>query len=176
MGVDSAGGFVCLAPGASCAARRYDPERYAEVAAKLAERSRLPVVVVGSERETELAQPITRLAATHAVHSLVGRTQLTDLAAVIARSALVVANDSGPMHIADAFRRPMVVLYSGTELESQWRPRAAPARLLRRPTPCSPCYRFDCPYDMACLDIPPEEVVQHALALLDQHQCVPSGS
>lgn len=175
VGIDDAAPFICLAPGASCAARRYPPQRYAEVAALLAERSGLPVVVVGSDRELELAQPI--LACGHdRVRSLVGCTGVTDLAAVIARSHLVLANDSGPMHLGDAFTRPMVVLYSGTELESQWRPRRAPSRLLRRPTPCSPCYRFDCPYDMACLDIPPDEVVHHALALLEESSCVASKS
>ena len=33
------------------------------------------------------------------------------------------------------------------------------------PEPCAPCYRFTCPYAMECLDIPPEEVVEAALAL-----------
>lgn len=168
--------FICLAPGASCAARRYHPERYAEVGTALADRSGLPVVVVGSEREVELAQPILDAGRGRGVHSIVGQTGLTALTAVMARSALVVANDSGPMHLADALARPMVVLYSGTELESQWRPRRAPARLLRRPTPCTPCYRFDCPYDMGCLDISATDVVHEALSLLHQHQCVASGS
>jgi ADP-heptose:LPS heptosyltransferase len=85
------------------------------------------------------------------------------------------------MHLADAVNRPQVVLFSGTDLESQWRPRRAPARLLRRATPCAPCYRFDCPIGLACLDIPPEEVVGHALDLLPAADrpggvCVGSGS
>ena len=88
------------------------------------------------------------------------------LAAVIKRAALLIANDSGPMHMADAFGRPMVILYSGTELESQWVPRTASTVLLRRPTPCSPCHAFRCPYNMECLDIPPQEVVAEALKLL----------
>jgi ADP-heptose:LPS heptosyltransferase len=60
----------------------------------------------------------------------------------------------------------MVILYSGTELESQWEPRSAPAVLLRRDTSCSPCYGFTCPYEMECLDIPPAEVADAALRLL----------
>jgi ADP-heptose:LPS heptosyltransferase len=70
------------------------------------------------------------------------------------------------MYLADGVNRPQVVLFSGTDLESQWRPRRAPARVLRRPTSCSPCYRFDCPFNLECLDIPPEEVVEHALDLM----------
>ncbi len=175
--------FVALAPGASCAARRYPPERFPVVAARLADAG-LPVVVVGSEREAWLAAPILEANRGRAVWSLVGRTDVAELAAVLAEAALVVTNDSGPMHLADAADSPLVVLFSGTDLESQWRPRRSPARLLRRPTACTPCYRFDCPLDLACLDIPPEEVVEHALDLLAQVRppadrggvCVRSGS
>lgn len=168
VGIESGQRFILLAPGASCAARRYDLVRFGSVARLLAAETRLPIVVVGSEREKQLAEPI--LADDHggAIVSLVGRTTVSELAAVIRCATLVVANDSGPMHLADAFDRPMVILFSGTEYESQWRPRRAPARLLRRPTDCSPCYSFQCPYNMECLDIPPQEVVAEALTLLRQ--------
>lgn len=164
LGVEPNRPFVVLAPGASCAARRYGLERFATVARLLADEIELPIVVVGSEREKELVRPI--LAADKRIISLVGLTTVPGLAAVIRRSALLIGNDSGPMHMADAFNRPMVILYSGTEYESQWRPRLAPTILLRRPTPCSPCYAFRCPYNMECLDIPPKEVVTAALSLL----------
>jgi ADP-heptose:LPS heptosyltransferase len=88
------------------------------------------------------------------------------LAGVIRRAALVIANNSGPLHMADAFGRPMVILFSGSEQESQHRPRTSPARLLRRPTFCSPCRLFRCAYQMECLDIPPAEVVAAALDML----------
>ena len=70
------------------------------------------------------------------------------------------------MHLADAVRTPEVVLFSGTDYEEQWRPRSTAARLLRRPTPCHPCYLFECPIGLPCLDIAPEEVVAAAEALL----------
>jgi len=89
-----------------------------------------------------------------------------EMAAVLGRAALVIANNSAALHIADALGRPMVITYSGTEWESQWRPRSAPARLLRRETACSPCFAFSCPYGMECLDFAPEAVVDEALAML----------
>ena len=159
--------FVALAAGASCEARRYRPERSAVVATGLADAG-LPVVVVGGQREVELLQPILDDNRHRPVVSLVGQTSVAELTAVLARAAVVVTNDSGPMHLADAVGRPQVVLFSGTDLESQWRPRRSPTRLLRRPTFCSPCYRFDCPFDLACLDIPPDEVVGEVLDLLDE--------
>jgi ADP-heptose:LPS heptosyltransferase len=59
-----------------------------------------------------------------------------------------------------------VILYSGTDRETQWRPRYAPALVMRRSTPCAPCYRFTCPTHMECLDIPPAEVARAALSLI----------
>ena len=165
LGLDAGEPFVALAAGASCEARRYPPARSVDVARGLADAG-LPVVVVGGAREVDLLRLIVDANRDRPVWSLVGQTDVPELAAVLARAAIVVTNDSGPMHLADAVGRPQVVLFSGSDLESQWRPRGSPSRLLRRPTPCSPCYRFDCPFDMACLDIPPEEVVEHVLDLL----------
>jgi ADP-heptose:LPS heptosyltransferase len=165
-GIDPAESFVVIAPGASCAARRYPVERFCDVATGLHAESGLPLIIVGSQRDAERMGPgLQPLTQTGAV-SLVGKTTLAEVAAILSVAALVIANDSGPMHLADAFSRPQVVLYSGTEYESQWAPRSSPLRLLRRSTPCSPCYRFDCPYGVECLDIPPAEVIEHALDLL----------
>ncbi len=164
-GIGAGEPFIMLAPGASCEARRYAPSRFAEVAPALAARTGMRIVVAGSERERQLVEPILAAGGGEVI-SLVGETSIQELVAVTRRAALVVANNSGPMHMADVFERPMVVLYSGTEYENQWRPRFAPTRLLRRPTDCSPCYGFRCPYHMECLDIPPAEVVDAALELI----------
>jgi ADP-heptose:LPS heptosyltransferase len=94
-------------------------------------------------------------------------TTVPQLAAIIRRASLLIANNSASLHLADAFRVPMVILYSGTEYESQWMPRNAPARLLRRYMSCSPCYNFRCPYGMECLDIQPQEVVDAALEIMN---------
>lgn len=159
--------FIAFAPGASCAARRYDPLRFAESARGLVQATGLPVVIVGSAKEADLLGPFQGMAHPRIV-SLVGRTTVVMLAEVVRRAHLVVANNSAAMHLADAFGRPVVVLYSGTDQEEQWRPRRAPARLLRRPTACAPCRAFTCPHQMECLDIPPAAVVEAAMELLSQ--------
>jgi lipopolysaccharide heptosyltransferase II len=165
-GIDPFEPFIAAAPGASCEARRYPPERFAEAARQLAARSGLPMVILGSEREKETLAPFARSGEQTPWKSLLGQTSVAQLAAVIRRSALVLANNSASLHIADAFQRPMVILYSGTEYITQWEPRVSPARLLRCEVPCSPCYQFRCPYQLECLDIPPKEVANTALELL----------
>lgn len=161
-GVHPDDGYVVVAPGASCEARLYDPGRLGRAVRALVDRG-LPVVVVGSERESATCRPAVEAGG----RPLVGRTDVPGLAAVIAGARLVVCNNSGPLHLADALRRPVVCLYSGAEPLEHWSPRSSPARLLRRPTACTPCHGFDCPYDVDCLDVPPEEVVEACLDLLD---------
>ncbi len=158
--------FIALAPGATCSARRYDIGRFAEVARRLSEQTRLPIVVLGSPREVPLALRVVEAAGDRCV-SLTGECNVAGLAAVLRRASLLVANDSGPMHLAEAVGCPMVILFSGTELESQWEPKSTPAKLMRRPTPCAPCYGFRCPYQMECLDFSPLEVTDQALAMLE---------
>jgi len=84
----------------------------------------------------------------------------------------VICNDTLPMHLADAVGTPEVVLFSGTDYEEQWRPRATAHRLLRRPTSCHPCYLFECPIGLPCLDISPEEVVENCDAVLEEARSV----
>jgi ADP-heptose:LPS heptosyltransferase len=163
LGIDPDAPFVLLHPGASAKARRYPAERYGEVARLLAERG-WPVLVTGVEREAELLATVMERAPR--AYLLIGRTTLPEYAALVERAALVVCNDTLPMHLADATRTPAVVLYSGTEYESQWRPRATRHRLLIRHVPCQPCYRFECPIGLPCLDIAPEEGVAAAEEVL----------
>jgi ADP-heptose:LPS heptosyltransferase len=69
------------------------------------------------------------------------------------------------MHLADALETPVVALYSGTDLEAQWRPRFTRHAILRHETVCYPCQLFDCPIGQPCLDIPASEVVATVAAL-----------
>jgi ADP-heptose:LPS heptosyltransferase len=155
--------FILIHPGASAAARRYSAERFGEVAQLLRYRG-WPVLITGVEREAEIVDA----AVAHApgVPRLVGQTTLAQYAALIEREALVVCGNTLPLHLADAVGTPLVVLYSGTDYEEQWRPRFVAAELLRRATSCHPCYLFECPIGLPCLDIPAHEVVDAVERLL----------
>ena len=159
--------YLVLAPGASAFSRRYPEARFAQAARQLAQTG-LPVVIIGGPHEVGKYPLLERMAeeGTLPVYSLIGRTTLTEMAAIICRSALVIANNSGAMHFAAAFNRPAVLLYSGSETIKQFAPRGEGIRLLSRMTDCAPCHRFDCPFHLECLDIPAEEVTAAALELL----------
>jgi ADP-heptose:LPS heptosyltransferase len=155
--------FVVLHPGASAEARRYPPARSGELARALRARD-WQVLVTGVEREAAIVETV--LAAAPGTPALVGGTSLSEYAALIERAALVICGNTLPLHLADAVGTPVLALYSGTDHESQWQPRVVPHRILRRPTPCYPCYRFSCPIGQPCLDIPATEVADEAEALI----------
>lgn len=161
--------FVLLAAWTSCQARTY--RRFADVVRLLRQATGLPIVLTGAERDRPRAAELVA-AAGSGVIDLVGRTSLVELAALVSQARLVLTNNTATMHLADATRTPQVVVFAGTELEEQWAPRSGPARLLRRPTPCHPCFRRTCHRDLACLDIAPEEVVSSALELLQRDRAL----
>jgi len=155
--------FILLHPGASAHARRYPAERFG-ILARLLTRRDWQVLVTGVERESALIQEV--IAHAPKARYLIGDTTLAEYAALVERAKLVICNDTLPMHLSDAVRTPVVVLFSGTDYEEQWQPRATRARLLRRETSCHPCYLFECPIGQPCLDISPEEVVEEVETLL----------
>jgi ADP-heptose:LPS heptosyltransferase len=109
-------------PGAASAARRWPAERFGAVAAAEA-RSGHPVVITGSPAERDLAHAVARHAGLPAAAVLAGRTDLAELAAVIAHAARVVCGDTGVAHLATAFSVPSVVLFGPTSPRA-WGPPA----------------------------------------------------
>jgi ADP-heptose:LPS heptosyltransferase len=166
-GLAPAGPFAVLAPGASCAARRYPAERFGAAAAQLA-RAGLPVLVAGAEKETPLVERVVAGAA-HPGVTAVPPVPLPVFTALLARAAVAVTNNSGGMHLADAVRTPVAVTYAGTEHPAQLRPRSTPAALLGRDVPCAPCRQLQCPFSHECLDVPAREVAAAALGLVTGH-------
>ena len=164
-GVAPGSPYLLLNPWSSAQARTYPTDRFARAAGKLSEETSWPIVVTGTGKDRENGGELFEALGDRGV-DLVGATDLPELAALVEGARLVLTNNTSTMHLLEALRVPGVVLFSGTELEEQWRPRSAPHRLLRRETWCSPCYSFECPYNLECLDIPPEEVAQASLSLL----------
>ncbi len=124
--------YALLVPGASPhrPEKRWPAAHYAELAGALAAEG-LGVAVIGAGAEASLAAEITR--ACPGVVNLVGRTDFAQVAALAARAALVVGNDTGPTHLAAAAGAPTVVLFSGASDPALCAPRGALVRVLRRP-------------------------------------------
>lgn len=106
-------GAVVIHPGAAFPARRWPPERYAEVARTLA-RDGHSVVVTGGPAEEELAEGVAMTAGLPPDAVFAGRSDLVLLAALVADAELVVCGDTGAGHLATAYGTPSVLLFGPT--------------------------------------------------------------
>jgi lipopolysaccharide heptosyltransferase II len=159
--------FVVVHPGVTAASRRYPPEGFAAAARSLVREHGLRVVFTGSGGEHDLVESI-RAAMGEPSHSLAGRLDLAELAALIERAPLLIANNTGPVHVAAAVGTPVVDLYALTN--PQHTPWGVPCRVLNHPVPCAPCYKSDCPeghHDCLRL-VRPDAVVRAAIELLHE--------
>lgn len=101
---------VAIHPGATDPRRRWPAERFGEVAAACAADG-CRVVVVGTAEERQLAGEVVAAAGSERVVSLAGRFGLGTLAALLDSCDVLVGNDSGPRHLAQALGVPTVGLY-----------------------------------------------------------------
>lgn len=102
--------LVVLHPGATDPRRRWPAARFAELAAASAADG-CRVVVVGDESERPLAERVVELAGSGSVSSLAGALDMGGLVGLLSRSAVVVGNDSGPRHLAQALGVPTVGIF-----------------------------------------------------------------
>ncbi|HWI17618.1 MAG TPA: lipopolysaccharide heptosyltransferase I [Vicinamibacterales bacterium] len=115
--------YAVLNPGAAWPNKRWPPERFGALAALLRERTGLRSMITWGPSERELADSIVAASAGAAMPA--PPTTVGDLAVLLRDAALVVAGDTGPLHIAAAMGTPLVGLYGPTwpERNGPWDPR-----------------------------------------------------
>ncbi len=127
--------FVALAPGSIWGTKRWP--YFTELAAVLDR----PCVVVGGSEDASLADSIVAAAQRRAV-SAAGALTLRASAALIQRAAVLVTNDSAPLHLATAVGTPVVALFGPTVPEFGFGPRReGDAALGHAGLSCRPCSR-----------------------------------
>jgi heptosyltransferase-2 len=153
-------------PGATYgSAKRWEPQRFADVAAALADD--YEIAIFGSDAEREIADQIENHLKRHGIRkceNLAGQTTVRQLVERIAGLDLMITNDSGPMHVAGAFQVPTVAVFGPTNATqtSPWR--HSRLAIVRHDLPCAPCMKRTCPLGHhACMkEITVEEVVAAA--------------
>ncbi|MGE2713359.1 glycosyltransferase family 9 protein [Mycolicibacterium litorale] len=114
-------GVTVIHPGAAFPARRWPPERFAEVAAALHADGH-EVVITGDSGELDLARTVAAAAGLPGTAVLAGTLGLLELVALIGDCRLLVCGDTGVGHIATATGTPSVLLFGPTP-PSRWGPR-----------------------------------------------------
>lgn len=137
--------YVVVHPGASVPARAWEPQLAASLVRTLAERGR-SVVVTGGPGERDLTAMVA--GETAGAVDLGARTDLAQLAEVLAGAEVVVSGNTGPAHLSAAVGTPVVSLFAPTVPAVRWRPWGVPHVLLGdQEIECSGCRARVCPVE-----------------------------
>jgi ADP-heptose:LPS heptosyltransferase len=166
--------FVVIFPGASIPERHWGADRFRRVAEVLSAFG-IRIVIVGGKKDHQQGEVI---AGGGLGLNLAGLTSLSETAAVIQKSALLLSGDSGVLHIAVGLGVPTVALF-GPGRAKKWAPQGDQHIVINRKLPCSPCTTFGttptCPINARCMrDINVDEVVNAVIMLLTSLGAMPS--
>jgi heptosyltransferase II len=158
--------MIGLCPGAEYGpAKRWLPERFAEVVRTVYERTAAEWKVFGVEKDRPISDAIISAAATPCT-DLVGKTSLAQLMDELRTCDLLLTNDTGTMHLAALLGVPTVAIFGSTE-PALTGPLGSRHRVLRHHVECSPCFLRECPIDFRCMKaIGVPEVVEAVLTAL----------
>jgi ADP-heptose:LPS heptosyltransferase len=119
--------------------RRWAPENFARLADHLLEMHGGTVVVTGSGGEKALVEDVVaRIRRRDRVLAAAGRLSVRGLAALCARAAVVVSNDTALVHLGSALGRPVLGIY-GPNTPVLYGPLSRGSVAFYHRTPCSPC-------------------------------------
>jgi len=154
-GWDGQSPLAAVAPGAAYgSAKRWPATAFADLIAGLAEDG-VTSVMTGAAADQPVAREVVRsLAARAHVIDLVDRTDIPGLAGVLAHCRMLVANDSGALHLAAALGVKVAAVFGPTD-DRLTAPRPAGAHekaaIVTNETWCRPCGLRECPLDHACM-------------------------
>ncbi len=163
-----AAGFVTMQLGASEQRRQWPAEYFAAVGDRLWRERKLCPVLLGSPAESPLAEAYAQQAQGPFVDA-VGKTDLTQLAALLSRSRLLLTNDTGTMHLAAGLGVTCLAIFLATAQPCDTGPYLPGCCCLEPALPCHPCpFGRPCPNNLACVThIQPPTVAALALTWLD---------
>lgn len=172
-------------PGAAYgSAKRWLPERFAEVADWFIKDMNGSIVIFGGENEKDISNDILLL-----IHkkfdgikesdlnsrfmNFTGKTSLRQLISLISECNALVTNDSGPMHIAYAVGTPVAAIFGSTSPELTGPPQNGNI-VIRGEAACSPCFRRKCNLDyIKCMySITSDEVCNGIKKIMPRNRAV----
>jgi lipopolysaccharide heptosyltransferase II len=159
---------IALCPGAEYGpAKRWLPERFAEVAATVAAERSVQWILFGTSADAEIGATIEASIGAACLNRI-GKTTLDELIVELRECALLLTNDTGTMHLATVLGVPVVAVFGSTEPRLTG-PLGDGHRVIRHQVECSPCFLRECPIDFRCMKaVTVEEVVDAVLPILER--------
>lgn len=155
--------WIALQPGARWLNKRWPAENFAALTRRLLDHDpSFRVVILGGDDDQPLGAQIAAAAGERCL-DLTGQLALPGMVEGLRRCALLITNDTGPLHVAVALGRPVLALFGPTD-PTRTGPYGQLAHVLRVDLPCAPCMKSTCANaePLACLKALTVERVFHA--------------
>lgn len=167
LAIGDAAPIIGVAPGAAFGpSKRWPAERYAAVMNRLAAEAGARFLLLTGPDEADVRAAIMKQTCAPIIDGPFPASGIALLKAMISQVDLLLSNDTGPRHIAVAFRKPVVCIMGPTSpayTESPWEQ----GHVIRVDVDCGPCQKPLCPTDHRCMTrIDVESVVSAVLELL----------
>jgi heptosyltransferase-2 len=133
-------------------AKRWPVERFIAAAREIQQRTGCAWLLFGGKNDLAIANQIESAIRNpqSAIFNLAGKTSLRELMAAVKLCRVLLTNDTGPMHLAEALGVPVVAIFGSTSPELTG-PTSANATIVKGDAPCSPCFLRECPIDFRCM-------------------------
>ncbi len=163
LGIKEKSEIICIAPGSVWFTKRFPEEKFVELLNKM-DSEKFKVALVGGPGDTNLCERIISKTTHNEVYSFAGKLSVLQSAELIKRSALLITNDSAPLHIANAVGTKVIALFGSTVKDFGFYPVGKNDRLFEinglKCRPCSdhgrkscPVHTFDCMNNIPVNDI-----------------------
>ncbi|HEX2867585.1 MAG TPA: glycosyltransferase family 9 protein [Ignavibacteriales bacterium] len=163
------GDFVVgLSPSGGWPSKKCDPEKFAEIGDEIALRLQAKILIIWGPGDKEEAFKTKELMKTEAV--MAPPTDIRQMGALMKKCRMIVANDSGPMHMAAALKAPVLSLHGPTDPRLQG-PYGEQHEWLRLESlSCIGCNLLECPRQHECFrDLPIQDVMKKVLKLVEKN-------
>jgi lipopolysaccharide heptosyltransferase II len=159
---------LALSPGAEYGpAKRWLPERFAEVAAAIAAQLSVQWILFGTPKDMVVGETIARTLGDSCVNRI-GHTTLEQLIDELRECRLLLTNDTGTMHLASLLGVPTVAVFGSTEPRLTG-PLGDRHIIVRHQVECSPCFLRECPIDFRCMKaVSADQVIDAVLSILQR--------
>lgn len=163
--------------------RRWPAERFGELMNVLANEDTYQLVITGTADERGLCARAAKAAmssTTASIKDLSGQLNIEALIDLLSGAALLLSNDTGPLHLADALDTPTVGLF-GPNTPHRYGPRRHGSVALHTDLPCSPCLddrqmkHSSCRHYACMTSLPVEDVAHACRALLSASALQPAS-
>ena len=165
-GVSENDTIVVLCPGGNWDPKRWPKDNFAKLADMLAEETGARIMITGARKDAKLAEDIKGMMRVSPVIAT-GSTTLKELGALFTRADLVIANDTGPMHLAVAMKAKTIGLFGPTSSAITGPYGEGCYKVISKNDLCDiPCYDFTCADNRCMAAIKVGDVFNEALTML----------